>query len=147
MQVVLKTSVEHLGQAGEIKTVKSGYARNYLLPHGLAVPATSATLVQAAAQKKKLEQQEIQRQESLRNVAASLKDQTITIKAKANDEGHLFGSVDRADIVRALAERELKEVTPEAIDLPTPLKTLGTVTVHLVVGTDRIPFYVAVTKE
>ncbi len=146
MQVVLTKPVEHLGQAGDVKTVKSGYARNYLLPEGLAIPATLNSLETSKARQKKIERQEAKRQEALQAIAGLLKDQTILIKANANEEGHLFGSVDRAAIVQALEEQKQMKVAENAVDLPEPLKALGTATIHLVVGVDRVPFFVTVTR-
>ena len=135
VQLLLIQSVDHLGKQGDVVEVKAGYARNYLLPQGLATIATSHHKRMVEKHKAKLLEIEKQRLSSLRSLADMLGKQSITIEANANDEGHLYGSVGPADIVAELKKVGFN-VTNDQVRLEGLLKELGLYTVRIHLHTD-----------
>lgn len=117
MQVILLEAVENLGKLGDTVKVKPGYARNYLLPQGKAMPATKENLAEVEARRAELERQEAEALEAAKNRAAQLEGREVTIARKAGDEGKLFGSVGTVDIADALASDGI-EVERQEIRLP-----------------------------
>ena len=132
IQLLLIQTVDHLGKQGDVVEVRAGYARNYLLPQGLATIATDHHKRMVDKHKAKLLEIEKQRLSNLRQLADLLGKQSITIEANANDEGHLYGSVGPADIVAELKKAGFN-VTNDQIRLEGLLKELGlyTVRIHL----------------
>lgn len=132
VQLLLIQSVEHLGKQGDIVEVKPGYARNYLLPEGLATVASDHHRRMVEKHKARLLEIEKARLSSLRELASTLAKQSITIEANANDEGHLYGSVGPNDIASALKQVGFT-ITPDQVRLEGLLKELGlyTVRIHL----------------
>jgi len=124
MQIVLKRDVEKLGRMGDIVTVRPGYARNYLLAKGLAALVTPNTVRQVDAQKKREMQAQAERESAVRQTAGQLDGSSCTITATANEEGRLFGSVDAAQIVDALAGEGF-QVQQRQIQLEEPIRDLG----------------------
>ena len=102
MNVILLEKVENLGDIGDLVTVKPGYGRNYLLPQGLATVATDHHKRMVEKHRARLLEIEKKRLSSLQDLANGIGQQSITIEANANDEGHLYGSVGAAEIVSAL---------------------------------------------
>ncbi len=135
MEVILKEDVPKLGHIGDVVKVKPGFARNYLLPRGLAVVAEQRN-IHALEHEKRVaaEKRERERRKS-ETLAQQLASLGITIKARAGEEGKLFGSVTNQDIERALQERG-HTIDRRRIRLDEPIKTLGqhTVPVHLSIG-------------
>jgi large subunit ribosomal protein L9 len=125
-------TVDHLGKLGAVVEVRSGYARNYLLPQGLATIATDHHRRMVEKHRAKLLEIEKQRLSSLRSLADVIGKQSVTIEANANDEGHLYGSVGAAEIVAALKQASIT-LTTDQVRLDGPLRELGlyTVRVHL----------------
>lgn len=124
MEIILREDVQHLGKAGEVVKVKDGYARNFLLPKGLAYPATEAN-------KKKItyEAQRIAKQREVERTAAEaeagrLAAVELTFAVKVGEEDRLYGSVTASDIQRRLEEQGI-HVDKRKIDLPEPLRSLG----------------------
>jgi len=130
IELLLIHSVPNLGKHGEVVEVKPGYAKNYLIPQGLATIATDHHKRMVEKHKEKLEQIERQRLAELENVAEQLGKLSVTIEANANDEGHLYGSVSQNEIAAALKQNEFT-VSPEQIKLEGPLKELGLYTVRV----------------
>ncbi len=132
IELMLIQSVDHLGKQGEVVSVKPGYARNYLLPQGLAAIATDHHKRMIEKHKARLQEIQNSRLAGLRSLADQLAKLSITIEANANDEGHLYGSVGATEIVSALKRSEIT-VTSDQVRLKGPLKELGlyTVTIHL----------------
>src|SRR6266705_61749 len=93
IELLLTRKVEGLGDPGEVVEVKSGYARNYLLPQGLATRATPHNLRMIEVQKKKAVEQTLKRREELERVSRDLAKHSVSIEVNANPEGHLYGSV------------------------------------------------------
>lgn len=132
IELLLIQSVDHVGKQGEVVQVKPGYANNYLLPQGLAIVATEHHKRMVEKHKAKLKEIEKARLSGLQSLADRIAQQSITIEANANDEGHLYGSVGAPEIVSALRAVDL-HITDDQVRLQGPLKELGlyTVKVHL----------------
>jgi large subunit ribosomal protein L9 len=132
VQLLLIQSVDHLGKQGDVVHVRRGYAQNYLLPQGLATVATDHHRRMVDKHRAKLLEIEKSRLAGFRKLAEDISKQSITIEAKANDEGHLYGSVGAPEIVAALKQAGIT-VTSDQVRLEGPLKELGlyTVRVHL----------------
>lgn len=124
MELLLRTNVEHLGRTGEVVEVKPGYARNYLLPHGLAVAVTKSNVAEIEVARAAAHAEEEGRIQSYRDLAAKLTETSVTIETKANDEGHLFGSVTTASIANSLREKDLA-VEERQIKLDQAIKEIG----------------------
>jgi len=126
MKVILLQDVEGLGRAGDLKDVANGYARNYLLPQRLAAAATPALLAnhrqRIAAEQRKREKQE----ESNREQAERLSQVSLTFKARVGRQGRLYGSITSQDIAEGLRESEGITIDRRVIELPEPIRTLGT---------------------
>jgi large subunit ribosomal protein L9 len=124
MEVILRQSVDNLGQPGDVVTVSPGYARNYLLPRGVAYAATEGNKKRIAQEKARLQAAESQRRETAEELAKRLEEVSITFSARVGDEGKLFGSVTTADIAQQL-EAQGFAIEKRQIDLPEPIKALG----------------------
>jgi len=125
MKVLLCQDIKKLGWLGDVVEVSTGYARNYLLPHGLAMPATEENLKSLAKEKVNRAEQRIQERKRLEKAAAAVDGAEAVIAAKANEQGHLFGSVTTADIAANLREQGF-EVADEVVQLPEHIKQVGT---------------------
>src|SRR5215212_7957684 len=132
VQLLLIQSVDHLGKQGDIVHVKRGYALNYLLPQGLATVATNHHKRMVEKHRAKLMEIEKARLASLRQLADAIAKQSVTIEANANEEGHLYGSVNATEIAAALKAAGF-HITTDQVRLEGPLKELGlyTVKIHL----------------
>jgi large subunit ribosomal protein L9 len=126
MQVLLLQDVERLGQAGEVKRVADGYARNYLFPRELAVIATPGAIKQAEQQRKAEVRRETQALTEAQALAQALDGQTVTFQARAGETDRLYGSITNVNIADALSEQVGQEVDRRKIELEEPLKDLGT---------------------
>jgi large subunit ribosomal protein L9 len=133
MELILKKTVDTLGEEGEIVKVKPGYARNYLIPKKMAVIANKANRALLEQEKATITaRREKQRQES-ETLSKKISGTTITIQHRVGEEEKLFGSVTAADIVEKLAELGI-HVEKKNILLNEPIKTLGNVIVPIKVG-------------
>ena len=133
MEVILLEKVVNLGQLGDMVKVKAGYGRNYLIPRGIAVPATDANRAEFEARRAELEKAEADALAKAESRRDQLKATAITITAVAGDEGRLFGSVGGADIAAAFTDAGA-EVKKNEVRLPTgPLRTIGehSLTLHI----------------
>jgi large subunit ribosomal protein L9 len=124
MQVILRQGIENLGKPGDVVSVRAGYARNYLLPHGLAYEATPGNLKRIAQERSRLEAAENARRDAAQGIAAQLEQVSLTFSARVGEEGKLFGSVTAADIQQQLDAQGL-HVERRQIDLHEPIKALG----------------------
>jgi large subunit ribosomal protein L9 len=133
MELILKKTVESLGEEGDIVKVKPGYARNYLIPKKMAVIANKSNLTLLEQEKATIvARREKQRQES-ESLSKKISGTTITITHRVGEEDKLFGSVTAADIAAKLAEINI-QVDKRNILLTEPIKTLGEVIVPIKVG-------------
>ncbi len=124
MQVILKERLENLGHVGDIVTVKPGYARNYLIPQGLAYAATAGNLKRIEREKAKIEKRNAADLSAARERATVIETTSVTFSARAGEEGKLFGSITAADIAEKLAEQGI-EIDRKQVMLDEPLKALG----------------------
>lgn len=125
MQVILAQSVDNLGKLGDLVSVKPGYARNYLLPQGIARMATPENVREIEAQRSELERAEAEKYEAAQRRQEQLDGRRVTIRARVGSEGRLFGSVSAGDIAEALGADGV-EVEKREVRLPEgPLRTLG----------------------
>ncbi len=137
MQVILRKEVEKLGAEGELVKVKDGYARNFLIPRGLAVRATEGR-VRAIETEKKQKAFKIERErKAARDVAESLERLTLVVTAKAGDEGRLFGTVTTQMISDALKAKGY-DIDRRSIEIESPIKQVGLHTVKVKLYTDVV---------
>ena len=130
IEVILREDVKSLGRAGELVRVKPGYARNYLLPHGLAYEATEGNKKRIAGEARARTARDQAERVEAEQMAAALGAVSLTLAGKAGEEGKLFGSITAQDIADALA-REGHQVDRRRIELEHPIKTLGHHTVAI----------------
>ena len=138
MEVILRNAIDKLGHPGDIVDVSLGYARNYLLPRGLAYEATVGNRKRIAAEKSRLEAMEAQRREAASTIAQKLGEVSVTFAARVGEEGKLFGSVTTADIAHQLEAQGYK-VEKRQIELNEPIKTLGVYRVGIRLHADVKP--------
>lgn len=124
MEVILRNAIDKLGHPGDIVTVSSGYARNFLLPRGFAFEATEGNRKRIALEKSRLEAAENERRQAAETIAERLGEVSLTFAARVGEEGKLFGSVTTADIAHQL-EAQGFHVEKRQIELNEPIKTLG----------------------
>ena len=124
MEVILRQAVESLGKPGDVVKVSNGYARNYLLPHGVAFEATPGNLKRIQQEKDRLEAAENERRTAAQGLAEKLEQVQLTFSARVGDEGKLFGSVTSADVAQQL-ESQGFHIEKRQIDLHEPIKALG----------------------
>ena len=125
MKVALKEDVENLGKKGDIKEVADGYARNYLIPKGLVEIATEAVIKRTEKVRVERAAEEEKQKEKLSKLAEKVSGQNIKIKAKAEDDGKLFGSVSATDIAKAITDKTKTEVNKKMIILSKSIKKVG----------------------
>ena len=137
-ELILKDDVENLGSAGDVVDVKPGYARNYLLPQGLALRATEGNLKRMKEERRHKERAVEREREQAEELAAELEGRSITFHVQAGEEGKLFGSVTAQDIEDRLAEDGLT-VDRRRIGLEEPIKELGVYNVAVELHPDVRP--------
>ena len=130
MKVLLVSDVKHLGWLGDVVDVADGYARNYLYPQGLAQQVNDANVKAIAAEKEVHAGQRMKEFEKLEKAAAAVEGAEVVIAAKANEQGHLFGSVSGKEIAQNLCEQNF-EVTADMIVLSEHIKQTGTLAVKV----------------
>jgi len=126
MQVLLLQNVPGVGSAGQVKKVADGYARNYLLPHKLAVLADDGTIKQADSVKQASLRREAKTKTEAEELAKLISQITLTFQAKAGEGDRLFGSITSGDIADALARDKHVTVDKRKVELENPIKELGT---------------------
>lgn len=135
MKLLLCKNVEKLGIVGDVVEVPPGYARNFLLPHGLATEPTKGNMRQLAEARRQAERERAAERERLEALCAKLENVEVTIRAKANEEGHLYGSVGRKDIAAAL-DAEGYFVKPDQVLLDAPIRHLDNLSVEIRLASD-----------
>ena len=136
MRIVLRDDVENLGKKGDLVDVADGYARNFLVPRGLAIKATRGVVQQAEAMRRNREVREVRDRSHATELAQRLSTTRIEVKARAGEGGRLFGSVTSGDIAEAVLAQTEVELDRRKISLAEPLKELGTVEVPVQLHTD-----------
>ena len=147
MKVILKEDVQNLGQQGDVVEVKSGYARNYLMPQKLAILFTKQqkkSIDEAhRAEERKLEREKDQ----LESVLKQVEDLSLSLKMQSEEDSKLFGSVTKLDIVKLLEENGIT-IDKKYVDLSSPIKTLGEHKVNIVFTKEMsASFTLTVEKE
>lgn len=138
MDVILRAAVEKLGHPGDLVKVSPGYARNYLIPRGLAVEATDGNRKRIEREKERLEAAESTRRGAAQELAAKLEQVSLTFSARVGEEGKLFGSVTSADVAQQL-EAQGFSIEKRQIDLHEPIKALGVYRVPIRLHADVHP--------
>jgi len=149
VQLLLIHAVDNLGKQGDIIEVKPGYANNYLIPNGYATVASDHHVRMVDKHRSKLQAIESQRLDALRSQLRQLAEQSIMIEARANEEGHLYGSVGPVEIVGALKNAGFN-LSEEAIILEGAIRELGlyTATVRLHADVEgELKFWVVASEE
>jgi len=147
MEIILREDVQHLGKVGEIVKVKDGYARNYLLPKGLAYPATEANKKKIAYEGERIAKQRASEKSTAETEATRLAGVQLTFAVKVGEEDKLYGSVTAGDIQRKLEELGL-HVDKRKIDLHEPIRELGEFSVGIKIHPEVRPeVRITVVKE
>lgn len=130
MQILLKRNIPDVGRVGDVVKVKAGFARNFLLPRGYAALVSSANLVEIERLRASAQLEENERVQHLRELAKTMADLSVTIEGRANQDGHLFGSVNAAQIAAALRAKGF-EIQDGQVRLEAPLKEIGVFDIRL----------------
>ena len=125
MKVVLSKDVKDLGSAGQVKEVSDGYARNYLFPRKLAVPATAAALKQVQEREQTEARRHASQERVAQQIADRLKDKPLRMFPKVGEQGRLYGSITAADVAEALAKELGQPIDKRKIELQEPIRMLG----------------------
>ena len=126
MKVILRADLADVGKRGDICEVSSGYARNFLLPRGLALVASDGAQAQAQSMRRARDLRDAKDREGAETIAKVLVAKTITIKARSGSEGRLFGSITAGDITDAVRAQTGIDLDRRKLHLSEPLKSLGT---------------------
>lgn len=130
VKLLLQESIKNLGRVGDVVDVSPGYARNYLLPNGLAVEPTKNNLKKVEARRQEIERQERELREQQSRLLKQLEGKDVTLERKANEQGHLYGAVSATDIARQLRADGFN-VEAEDVLLPGKLDAINTYTVKI----------------
>jgi large subunit ribosomal protein L9 len=136
VRVVLRDDVENIGRKGDLIDVTDGFARNFLVPRGLAMKATKGVVQQAEAMRRNREARDARDREAAQALADQLSGQRIELRARAGDGGRLFGSVTSANVVDAVRAQTGVELDRRKTQLAEPLKELGAVEVPVKLHSD-----------
>jgi large subunit ribosomal protein L9 len=149
MKVILKKSVTNLGEAGAVVSVKAGYGRNYLIPQGLAYLASEANMARLEAEQAVAAERSRRDFLEARRRASQLQGMSLVFKARAGEDGKLFGSVTRADLAERAQERGLDfELDKRIVMLEEPIKALGVTNVPVHLHADvRVDIEVTVERD
>jgi large subunit ribosomal protein L9 len=124
MKVLLRRNIAKVGQIGDLVEVRAGYARNYLLPQGLATQPTEANIRAVEAEKERYLAEVARQRADQEARAAAVEGKTVTLAARANEEGHLYGSVGPAQVVAELADQGIF-LEPANVALDPPIREVG----------------------
>jgi large subunit ribosomal protein L9 len=149
MKLILKQSVENLGEAGDVVQVKPGYGRNYLIPHGLAYTASEENIARLEAEQAKREERARRDYLEAGRRASQLENLVLTFRERAGDEGQLFGSVTQADVIEQANASDIDfELDKKAVLLDEPIKELGSFEVPVRLHADvEVSITVQVERE
>ena len=147
MKVILKEDVQNLGQQGDVVEVKSGYARNYLMPQKLATLFTKQQK-KSIEETQRVEERKLEREKGqLESVLKQVEDLSLSLKMQSEEDSKLFGSVTKLDIVKLLEENGIT-IDKKYVDLSSPIKTLGEHKVNIVFTKEMsASFTLTVEKE
>lgn len=145
MKVIFLKDVPRVGKKYDIKEVNDGYAMNFLLPRKLAEPATTKAISELEKRKKNIEIEREVQEDILMNNLEEIKGKTITIKGKANEQGHLFSAIHKKEIIEAL-KREHADIGEEFIILEKPIKAVGEYEIPVSIKNKKSSFKLVVEK-
>jgi|TARA_Y100000287_G_scaffold58928_1_gene46255 large subunit ribosomal protein L9 len=147
MKVILKEDVQNLGQQGDVVEVKSGYARNYLMPQKLAILFTRQQK-KSIEEAQRVEERKLEREkDQLESVLKQVEDLSLSLKMQSEEDSKLFGSVTKLDVVKLLEENGIT-IDKKYVDLSSPIKTLGEHKVNIVFTKEMsASFTLTVEKE
>jgi large subunit ribosomal protein L9 len=134
MQAILLNDVDGLGEAGTVVNVARGYMRNYLQPRGLAEVATPGRIAEVRRREEQRRAAELRAEEEARELVDLLGRTILTLKAKAGDDGRLFGSITSADVATAIEEARGVSVDRRHITVEPPIRAVGTYSVPIELG-------------
>jgi large subunit ribosomal protein L9 len=137
MKVILRSSIDKIGAKGEIKEVKDGFARNFLIPRGLAVESNNANLKNLQQEQVKLKAKEAKDKEEAKIFAKELENHSYTISCKAGVDDKLYGAVTAQDISDCI-KQEVSEIDKKKIQLDEPIKKLGVYQIPIKIYPDII---------
>jgi large subunit ribosomal protein L9 len=138
LEVILKRDIENLGRSGEIVAVKPGYARNYLIPQGLALEATPGNRKRFAEERQQASHAQVRQREHADELALEIEGRSLTFTVRAGEDGKLFGSVTSSDMADALAAEGI-QIDRHDIVLEEPIKELGVYRVPIRLHADVLP--------
>jgi large subunit ribosomal protein L9 len=130
VKLLLNESIKNVGKVGDVVEVSPGYARNFLLPKGLAVEPTPNNVKRIEARRKEIERQERERKDQQAALIKQLEGVEVTLERKANEQGHLFGSVSATDIAKALQSQGFN-INPDDVNLLGKLDRIEKFTVRI----------------
>src|ERR1041385_8142335 len=130
VKLLLKESVKHVGRVGDVVEVSSGFARNYLLPQGLAVEPTPGTVKKIEARRQEIERQEREKRSQQEALIKQLEGVEVTLERRTNEQGHLYGAVSATDIAKALQAQSFN-INPDDLQLPGRLDQVNTYSVKV----------------
>lgn len=139
VKILLKRDVPHLGKAGEMKVVADGYARNYLIPQGMAMLATQGILKQTKLEQQMKAQRQAQVQQRAQELVTTLSGLTLTFYVRAGEKEQLYGSVTKADIAEALEAKLGRGIDRRKIELEEPIRRLGSYRVPIRLSDNSLP--------
>lgn len=146
MKVIFLQDVPRVGKKYDIKEMSDGYALNFLLPRKLAQAATPKTLAEVERLKKEIVlQQAVQEDLLLKNLEA-IKGKTVTLKGKANEQGHLFSAIHKKEIIEAMQAQNHAEINETFIVLEKPIKEIGEFTIPILIENKKSSFKLVVEK-
>lgn len=146
MKVLLTQTVKNVGKPGDIKEVADGYARNYLIPRGLAAVATMAAVKQAESQRAAEQRREARNVAENQKLASTLGETSVVLRARAGAQGRMYGAITAADIATAIELKLGQSIDRHRIEMEGPIRTLGEHKVPVRIARDLIP-EVTVTVE
>lgn len=137
VKLLLKESVKNVGKVGDVVEVSAGFARNFLLPQQLAIEPTPNNIKKLEARRQEIERMERERRAEQEALIKQLEGVEVTLERKANEQGHLFGSVTATDIARALQAQGFN-IHPDDVTLPGRLDHIDTYTVQVRLAEDLV---------
>ena len=135
VKLLLKESIKNVGKVGDVVEVSAGYARNFLLPNDLAVQPTAGNVKKIEERRKEIEKQEREKREQQAALIKQLETVEVTLERRANEQGHLFGSVSATDIAKAL-QAQGYNIEPDDINLPGKLDRIEKYNVRVAFAED-----------
>jgi large subunit ribosomal protein L9 len=146
VKIILNKDVENVGKAGQMKEVADGYARNYLIPKGLAVAATNKAMKGFEAQQAVEKRRQVKAEEANRALAEQVANTELRFKVRVGEQHRMYGSITNADIAEALTDKLGRQIDKHLVEMEEPLKHLGTFKVPVHIGPNLSP-KVTVTLE